>query len=210
MKLLTIVPVLSSPQWVERCLKQIQSDLLVIDNGSGMEVKEVIKDYRKVVNDKNIYVNPVWNQAFRIFLCSDYTHLAIISSDIIMMPGWEKFVKKHNRDNIIMLPDTVKEHFKHSWTNKSHHIECWAGMFLFFDKKMVKICFPIPETVKIWFGDNWIQKKLERAGYVSTLFWDLHVIHGNSQSVRSLGKEGIDIIEQDKIEWQKLIEAGKI
>ena len=210
MKLLTIVPVIFSPQWVKRCLENVKGDLIVIDNGATPEVKEVIKNYRVITNDKNIYVNPVWNQAMQIFLCSDYTHLCLLSSDVVMMEGWEKYVEAIHPYQVIVLPEIVNNHKHHDYLAESHHVECFAGIFFLLDKKMAEICYPIPEQMKIWFGDNWIQKKLEAKGYQARVYHDLHAIHGNSESVRGLGAEATPIIEQDKIEWQKLIEAGKI
>ena len=210
MKLLTIVPVIFSPNSVEQCLNSIKGDLIVIDNGSTAGVKKVIDKYNKVVNDKNIYVNPVWNQAMRIFLSSDYTHLCILGSDVIMMDRWEQFVEKHFKEKQIMLPDVVASHISHEWSGECYKVQAFAGIFLLLDRDMVNICYPIPEDIKIWYGDNWIQYKLEAKGYEAMIYTDLHSVHGNSESVRALGDETTSIIEQDKIEWQKLVDSGKI
>lgn len=209
MKILSIVPVLYDPTWTKLCLKHIKDDLIVIDNGSPDEVKKVIEPYDKIVNEKNIYVNPVWNQAMRIFIESDYDLLALVSSDVVLMHNWKKFVLNAWEEKTIILPNVIDakpENLVLDFIMDKERtlIDEFAGIFLLLDRQMVNIVYPIPETIKIWFGDNWINNKLKEKGYKSYVYKYFYCVHGHSRSVSGLQNIGKNIIEQDKIEWSKL------
>jgi len=171
-------------------------------------MKAVIQKYNKIVNEKNIYVNPAWNQALKWFLESDYDLMALLGSDVVMMADWEKFaIEFFNHD--IMIPTEIfspPEHMVNVLNMEPEHeeIESTPGLFFLFDKKMAEIVYPIPECIKIWFGDNWIINKLREKGYKLNKYKNLYCIHGNSRSVSGLHEVGTDIIHQDKIAWATL------
>lgn len=212
MKLLTIVPVLHDAVWTKLCLDKIKGDLLVIDNGADEQVKDVIKDYDVLRNDENIFVNPVWNQAIRFFLRSDYDLLALICSDVVMMANWEDFVLRFFDGNM-MIPTVINgipERMENILVMDDKHIEVTeaAGLFFIFNKRMARIVYPLPETIKIWFGDNWIFKKLMDKDIKINLYDNLYCMHGNSRSIAPMFEEGTRIIEQDKKEWAKIMASS--
>ena len=207
MKILSAVPVLYSYAWTKLCLSRIAGEVLIIDNDSQENIKSLIEPYkRKIVNAKNIYVNPAWNQAMRYFMKTDFDLLAIISSDVAMMKNWESFVGAYF-DNQIMIPkilnipaDDMKERVTMSSSNKlvnGGH----PGAFILLSREMVEKVYPIPETLKIWFGDEWIFRILMNAGYQMRVYHYFNCVHGNSRSVEMLGAHGQDVIKQDKKAW---------
>ena len=209
MRILSAVPVIYSYSWTKLCLSRITGEVLIIDNDSQEGIKELIEPYkRKIVNKKNVYVNPAWNQAIEYFLKSKFDLLALISSDVAMAHGWELFVSEFFNDQI-MIPFTLNipaEDMKSVSMKPSYKKVPGGhpGTFILLSKQMAKIIYPIPETIKIWFGDEWIFSKLMKAGYEMHVYYNLTCVHGNSRSVETLGAEAYEIIRQDKEAWGKI------
>jgi hypothetical protein len=77
------------------------------------------------------------------------------------------------------------------------------GVLICLNKTHANLVYPIPETLKVWFGDNWIYDGLRGVGYKTIIVNNLITYHSGSQNVSKV--KGIsEIIEQDKIEWEKL------
>ena len=94
MKILTAIPVIYCNDCIKLTVEHLEkqtkkSDIFFIDNGSSPDIKETIKNYPKIVNEKNIYVNPAWNQILKYFIESDYDMVILlncylfIKSDVI-------------------------------------------------------------------------------------------------------------------------------
>ena len=63
---------------------------------------------------------------------------------------------------------------------------------------MIELIYPIPETLKVWFVDNWIFDGLRKLGYKTLVLKNLLTYHSWSQTVSKV--KGIsEIIEQDKL-----------
>lgn len=205
MKILCGIPVLYNGT---TCLKAFESvideaDLLIIDNGSDPDVKQAIKTFQdkyicSVIGfEKNIFVNAAWNCILREFIGSDFDQLVIMNSDLIMQPGWSKQLE----DGIIGLPcdGTLKadeEVFRGS-----------PGIFLQMNKKMAEMVYPIPEQIKLWYGDEYILTILREMGYktiVKHKLVGLH-FHGGSQSIAILPNKS-EMIEADKVSWETIVE----
>jgi hypothetical protein len=76
-----------------------------------------------------------------------------------------------------------------------------AGVFIVMSRKMAEIIYPIPEYIKVWFGDNWIYDTLRGLGYRTAVCSDLKAFHYWSKNV-SIVKGISQLIEQDKEVWR--------
>lgn len=210
----------------EHCRAAIHSaasgpaDVLVIDNGSDPDVKEMlsycseITVKHRIVNPKNIFVNPAWNQLMEFFLRHEqYDVLCIMNSDVVL-PG--NFVNTLNRfyaqyPNDIPLP--VEGHPKPLNADGSLTVEAVsggvAGTFICLTRQQVKNVYPIPDCIKIWFGDNHLYEVHRQLDIKTYLVHDLKIQHGNSRTVSIL--PGIsELIEQDKVAWANEAEPKMI
>src|SRR5579864_7028186 len=98
MKLLIGMPVYKGVEHTSLSFGSIyeNGNLIIIDNGAEDMVKNAlnsIKNSGKVIkiihNIENRMVNHAWNQILKQFeMYKEYTHLAIISSDLILQKGW--------------------------------------------------------------------------------------------------------------------------
>lgn len=200
MKILVGIPCLYGGSHCIEAFRSVvnEADLLIIDNGGDESVKWAIREINKthdtfvIENKKNIYVNPAWNQIMNFFIHNDYDQLVIMNSDLILRKGWSNYLY----DEISCVPSDG------GLMDDVVVTEGTPGVFIHMNKQMVKMVYPIPEQLKVWFGDNWIYEILRSEGIKTIVKCDLVARHwcGGSQTVQRV--PGIsEIIEQDKIEW---------
>ncbi len=220
MKYLVGIPMLYG---AEHCKQAIESvvhkenvDILLIDNGAEQRVKDLIEYYSTnrnvtvIQNQENIYVNPAWNQIINHFLKNDYDYLLIMNSDLVLQKDWKLVLDKYFSRYPDMIPLPVignnsnmpEVNLNFDYTEV---FEGTPGVLIIINRKHAELCYPIPETIKIWFGDNWCYDGLRKLGYRTFVLNNLLSYHTWSQTVQKV-KNASEIIEQDKIEWAKLWE----
>jgi hypothetical protein len=207
-KVMVGIPVLNGNDWVKKCVDSTYpqaDDFLIIDNGADREGKIIIEPYKKIVNEKNIYVNPAWNQIMKAFLESDNNYLIIQNSDLILGASAINEIRKIDiaKDKTNIIAHQVDEFSN----NPSEEIidlgDGVPGIMIIMDKEMCKMVYPIPEDLKLWYGDNWIYCRLQKNGYKFILHKSIEVKHGLSKSINYLpDHEKGPIIDSDKNLWE--------
>lgn len=203
-KILVGIPVLFNGDTCLRVFESVigEADLLIVDNGANKDVKDAIyltrikyPSVKAIRNDKNEYVNSGWNQILKYFLDSDYEQLIILNSDLILLQGWSKYII----DGISAIPHEDKRDCD------EEVFEGTPGVMIHLNREMAELVYPIPESIKIWFGDLWIYSKIRKAGYKTIVKAGLKALHfhGGSQTCNKL-PEFQEIIEQDKIAWLEI------
>ncbi len=194
-----------------------QSEVLVIDNGSDDGVKAVINGFADSIevikNETNIYVNPAWNQILEYFFKNDeYTHVVLFNSDAVLPPNWPLEFDKFYRyfDWAIPVPrEVLDKRFAWQEQDVSRMPSCREiekgirGICIVLTKEQARKIYPIPEGIKVWFGDNWIYDILRVLGHNTMLFENVMVYHALSQNV-SIVPDAIAQIEKDKEYWHYL------
>lgn len=204
-KILVGIPVIYDFNCVKRCLAHIKGadGIIIIDNNATPDIKNLIEPYNKIVNDKNIYVNPAWNQLMRYFLDHpEFDTIIILNSDIYLKNDVFKKLKLLDLDamKVIPLVAGVSE-FSDVLEPSIRIVEDGVpGVFICLSRKMVEAVYPIPEEIKLWFGDNWIFGKLRKLDYKMTIYNDLQAIMDWSRSIGKL-PEATALIEEDKKAW---------
>ncbi len=231
MKILVGIPVITgykhTMEAIDSVLNQKDVSLMIIDNNATPDIKELFKKYAHYnnftvkVNENNIYVNPAWNQIMYAFLNNeeykDYDLLCIMNSDLTMQNNWSDVLRNAYNFNPkgsylpVVVNDCVKlERMKEVPTNVIHDqlkvvTEGTAGIFITLSREQVNMVYDIPETMKVWFGDNWIYGMLRGCGHDTMIVENLFAFHGLSQTVSRV--ENIDnIIAVDRHEWYNNVE----
>lgn len=196
MKILVGIPVIAHAEITRLAIDSVvgESDVLVIDNNADATTKLMLmrEDISVIENEENIFVNASWNVFLDVFLKTDYDTLVIMNSDLIMQPGWSEKLDS----NQICIP-TDGTHLEDVVVT-----EGTPGVFIHLNREMAKIIYPIPDYIKVWFGDLFIFSVLRRLGYQTVVKAGLIANHynGGSLSVNIVpNKEAI--IEQDKANW---------
>jgi len=162
------VPCYKDGPMVDRCLQSLREpkvQLLIVDNGSGPDVKQVI-DVKGIVirNAVNRYVNPAWNQMMQFFLDrpGKYDLLVIANSDLVMTTGWAAKLRAHRAEN-----QQEQIIFGKIGGQRS------MGAFFAMTRQSALACCPIPEDILIYGGDDFIFEVNRRVGLAETVAEDV-------------------------------------
>ena len=222
MKILVAIPFLYGATPSRECIESVINlegvDVLPLLNGAAPDVRQVVNSYsysnkwgNTILNrDENIYVTAAWNLFIEMFLDSDYTHLIIMNSDLIMGKGWQDVLKKRwavNPDEVLLpvIRDNSMELLAGT-TDISNALEVHEGtpgVFITLNKKQAGMVYPIPSDIKVWFNDTWIYAILRRVGFKTLIPENLLAYHYWSTSVTHSAIHAI--IEDDKILWDKVV-----
>ena len=220
MRILVGIPCLYHHDLCKRAIDSVYGkpnvDILLVDNGAEKTVSELIQSYDclKIINEQNIFVNPAWNPIIATFLSGGWDYLAIMNSDLILQSQWSEVC--FNRWNVspdeILIPQMLDAVPRKVYTNFQPSelvTEGTAGVFITLNRKQAEIIYPIPEEIKVWFGDNWIYSILRALGYVTVIPPNLFSYHAWSSTVSKV--PGIsEIIESDKVAWAEVVEPRMI
>lgn len=217
-KILIGIPVLTG---ADHCKEAIGSviykegvSILLIDNGAEQDVKDLIYnkyqlEYGVIIsNEVNKYVNFAWNQIIAYGLLNNYDRIIIMNSDLVMQKDWDIVC----RNRWAVNPDEMLLPVIDEWGDiitavaPAKKVDIGTpGIFITLTRKQAEMVYPIPSEIKVWFGDNWIFYILRAAGYETLIPENLYAKHYWSSTVSKV--VGIsDIIEQDKEQWEVVVE----
>lgn len=164
--------------------------------------------YKHIVNEENNYCNGGWNQAMEYFLKGKWKYLALGSADVIMSRHW--FDKIPQRDNEVWVPtySSSLELMENTRGEKLEFTGGVAGAFTVFPREAVRIVYPIPEQLKLWFGDEYMFNKLRSKGW-KVFQATFTAYHYGSLGVYQDQHTSNSIIEQDKLEWELIKEKNE-
>ncbi len=220
MKILVAIPCLTGAAHVKEAIDSVigkeNVDVLIFDNGAEADVKAVIASYEDRPGiltggcGENIYVNPAWNKFLDFFIRhTNYSHLIIMNSDLIMQKDWDIVLKKRweinpneilvpviTQDKGLMSADISTDPGKFQTVT-----EGTPGVFITIPRHLAARCYPIPDSILVWFGDLFIYSIFRTLGYPTIIPENLVSYHYWSQTVQRV--TGIsEIIEKDKLAWE--------
>jgi len=186
-----------------------------LDNGSSDGSLEWLKSlqldpYVIMRNEGNESLSKCWNQVLEEALKHDPELVCLTNNDILVGPGWlDGIVAQEKKgDKAYWLPngalpfprfeDHVRSRVKTGRTYKGR-----AGWCLFFRPEAVKEFLPIPEELRLWYGDDFIHWKLKQAGYECLTVDDCCAYHFGSKTVETVGKIQ-HIIDADKVVYNRI------
>ena len=159
-----VIPTLWKSNRIHKLLKDLEEceyvdEIIVIDNASIYETDRTIGKIRMVSKGENIYVNPAWNLGIElaknecIALCNDDINFnpnifGVIDDSILTYVGIIGMGEGNYKDEI----DKEKGSYIDIW---EPGINDWGWGCLIMLKKSHWL--PIPNEIKIWYGDNIIK-----------------------------------------------------
>ena len=168
---------------------------------------KIIKQLKKIKIKKEIItiewklVNEAWNEWVKK---AKWEHILIINDDIdIDQETIDKMISANNLYKVV-CPYFTRLDDKHNiYSNNGKNI---MGFCFMIRKEVINDFFPIPDSLKLRFWDNWIYQKANRR------FWTIWLIHHYESRTLfdPIRKQEVDkIIEQDKIEWALICKQYK-
>ncbi len=225
MHILVAIPLLYNGEMCEEAINSVvhkeHVSVLLIDNGSENDVKKVINKFSVlpnvhiIRNEKNLFVNPAWNQSMDFFLRNlQFTHIAIMNSDLVMHNLWDWVLLNRLLENPdeISIPRMIDDKYFGGMENTNSDVcnatevhSGTAGVFILMNRKHVGIVNPIPSEILCWFGDNYLYSILRELGYKTVIPDNFLCYHAHSQTIQRV--KGIsEIIEEDKRQWANVVE----
>jgi len=128
-------------------------EILVIDNNAKERPKINIDKVKLYNSGKNNFVNPSWNAGVRL---ANSEFIAICNDDITFNTKIFNQVSKFLEDSLIGIDTSCYELINDENQYKLKEVDkmCHGfGCLMFLSKKNYK---KIPDSLKIWFGDNFI------------------------------------------------------
>jgi hypothetical protein len=194
-----------------RSFCQPNVDVVAIDNGGSLDVKvaltEMISSVSVIKNEHNVYVNPAWNQLAELFLASGAEILVLANADLEVAPGWAESIlmrrRAHDREfwfghfNDVHSPAPSDE-------EADSNALCSGGSFFALTRAAVKIAFPIPVELRIWYGDNWIVITLDKAGYRGVILRNVVCWPPTASVSQRRLPELNTILAQDQEAWKRI------
>ena len=188
----------------------IINKIVIIDNDVNKRPNSAILESPviSILNyGKNIYVNPAWNKGIEnsgddlICICNDDI---LIDELVLKIVSVYESLELNNVD-LIGVGDTSSSGFsicpfkmdpsKNLGGQKGGKL---FGMAMFIRKKNYK---PIPNDLKVWFGDDFIVRNSKKVFIVNSNKFKIH----QSSTTKSLRNEGVNInkiIKEDTIKWR--------
>jgi len=191
-------------QLLERYLNCDKVGEVILINNNKAETPQIsIHDKLKVITpNENIYVNPAWNMGVQL---SSYDNITISNDDILFNVD-EYFYYLEQKHDLLQLGYIGSHNDNYSLTQSKEIVIIelydnktntggWGCLFS-FNKKLWK---PIPEQLKIWYGDNCIHE-------TNKLILQLNGIAIETRMSTSSDLDSLrEVRDNDTIEWMKLI-----
>lgn len=190
------VPCYKDGPMVDRCLSSLREpgvQLLVVDNGSGPDVKEAVAGKGIVIrNEVNRYVNPAWNQVMEFFLEreGEYDLLVLANSDLVLDVGWADKLRAHR----------AADRREQVTFGKVEPEQLSLGAFFAVTTAVVRAVYPIPGEILIYGGDDWIFEVSRRVGFAEVVVESLAMLHEVSGTI-SKSPELWEIGRRDNARW---------
>lgn len=151
-------------------LKQLNNNkdvekIIIISNVEGFSRVHETTEKMKVFEDINMYVNPAWN--FGVNICNSEYYLLLnddVLCDSTVIDQAIYLLDNNNKYNVLFVETKQEDEASYimnvpnkgviNFVNATYIPRaCLSGCFIIGRKK---IWIPIPEELKIFYGDDWI------------------------------------------------------
>jgi hypothetical protein len=174
-------------------------EIILIDNAPTKDI--VMDKLIHIKEETNTYVNPAWNKGVKL---SSYDNITISNDDIIF--NVDEYFNYLNQALNILDVGFIGSHSQNyiEQENLNPEIEIYDnktnqggwGCLFSFNKSIWK---PIPNGLKIWYGDNWIHA-------TNPNIFQLRGMNIITKMSTSSDLESVrDVRDNDTIQWMKLI-----
>lgn len=190
-------------------------EIILIDNNPN---EGKIINLPKLIHIKethNTFVNPAWNKGVQL---ASYENITIPSDDVLInIDEYHYYIEQICETNDFKNVGFIGMHSDNYQLNHSQnpHFELyenktnkggWACIFSFHKENWK----PIPNQLKIWYGDNWIHMATPKEKVLQLKGISVKTKMSTSSDLPEMK----DIKDNDSLEWKKIInlirQNGKI
>jgi len=165
-KYTVVIPTIWKSEYTYELLKRLSDseyvgEIILIDNASELNKEINIQKVIHIKEQENTYVNPAWNKGVNL---ASHNNITIVNDDIIFdvdeyYSYFAQLLEINEFKNIGFI-GSHSENYKleksqnpsfEEYDNKTN-TGGWGCLFSFHKSNWK----PIPNELKIWYGDNWI------------------------------------------------------
>lgn len=178
MKLSIIIPTLYQDMYYSQLMFNLR------------ELKYLNKKNIEIITIEDKLVNEAWNEWVEK---AQWDYVLIINDDIVIEEWTIETMMAMLKHHKVACPYfSTKEDEETIYTNNGDNI---VGFCFMIKREDLDKCFPIPEDLKIWYGDNWIYNRLDK-----DIWWWGKIHHRESKTLLS---------DEHRARVDKLIERDK-
>jgi GT2 family glycosyltransferase len=195
--------------------------LYLLDNGSsdrrvGAYLRSVPGD-TVAMRSESRWVYGGWNTLLSRAMADGPEVLCLMNNDVRVGPRWLDPVVRELRaggrryflpNGDFRNPRTFEAdaaRFLGDRTAEPRTVRGRAGWCLFFGPGAVGAFLPIPTTLRLWYGDDWVHWKLRAAGYSCEVVLECCVLHLGSRTLNRMDQaEKVRIVAEDRAEYERL------
>lgn len=173
---------------------ELVDEILIIDNNKFSENKtKITSDKLKIITqDNNIFVNPAWNLGVRL----SKNENIILSNDDLCIDNINKIfteILNTSFDFIGLDYQNINKSDGITITESLGGMSKGFGCFMFIKKSKY---IPIPDNIKIWYGDAILYNNIKNRGKMSCNNINIEL----SKTIKSINNS-IETIKQDEINY---------
>lgn len=198
-KLAVIIPVynhaLLTYQTVESLIKCTKSELtlIIVDDGSTDDTRMLCTEQLPLLfkegnyfyhpNESNIGVNASWNAGLRIAMATEIPYICIANNDLVFTDGWDlPLCNTLDRGYRLVSPYSTEQakpaDFPAGSTRHTNPVGLGIlGCCFMFKRELIQTIGFFPETMKHYYGDNWILKMCELRQLKVAHVYDSYIHH---------------------------------
>lgn len=217
-----IIPVYNLAQKTNDLLDSISNneykpnEIIIIDNGSVEDIYSLVKSHSDLnINyirlEENIGVNPAWNLGIRE---SKNDLLSILNNDIIVNKHFFRSISDVMRDPKIgvCIPTTTNtindiDDIKKDVSYESPVTETFNGFLggwaFTIRKEIINTCGYIPDTLKIYAGDNFLFDCCDILKYNRVKIMNNKIFHYYHATLNTFKLESGELRVKENGEWNK-------
>lgn len=188
-----IIPTLWRPSTFINLLESLQSsdhvkEVIVIDNAKSFRPSlPELNKVKLIERGANLFVNPSWNLGITL---ASSDSICICNDDILLAENLLNFIRKNHIKGIIGLhPESYKTPLDQAqqptFSTEVHITKNW-GSLLFFERNNY---VPIPESMKIWWGDAWLAQEMKPARSIKSAVSTPHSVSAGSAEFKEITRE---------------------
>jgi len=211
-----ILPVLEEREMTSNILNNISvntikpDEIVLIDNSSTHDIQNLVPQYTcldivYLKQKKNIGVNASWNLGIER---AQHELISILNNDLILNNLFFENIEKvmvEYPDVGICVPNTTKEIPIDNPNTKIAILGTREGWAFTIRSEIAKRALPIPETLFMFFGDDYLFHFARSLGYKIVKVLNNEIVHLKETTVRKvLGKKYQDTLDKEGKEWRKI------
>lgn len=192
-----IIPTLWRPSTFLQLLQLLEAnedvgEIIIIDNArTHRPYLPKMTKIRLIDKGENLFVNPSWNLGIQL---AKSNSICICNDDVIMSDALFGYMRTRSLRRVTglhpqsysMAPTAFCQHSMEEGADIPHN---W-GSIIFLDKRNYR---PIPNSLKIWWGDAWLAQEMGPASSVRTAVYTKHSVSAGSPEFKAITQQDTHI-----------------